>query len=450
MQLHTGPQVNGPRQGNVPSTEPSQQGGPRIEVLEDVSVECAKFERSLADMTSRLSNAPDSQFDEILTGCLRTLVETLGFDRGTLMAFSEHGRRFQATHSWAVEGVPLSPTDALIDAELPWYAHQIRSGYIVSISSSMDLPAAAARERAFLLKSGLKSNLSIPLLMEGTIVGAVAFGSFKRERRWPPELISRLRLAGEILALGMRRHQYAQALTALAQTVEQVSVGPAGGSQKRTEQLRQRSIRLLQAEHQERRRMGQVLHEDIMQTLSAAGMFMQSGEGADEDQRLAANSRAMSLLKESLQKLRQLAVELRPEAVWEMGAEEGFRWLANQMRRRYDLDVELHIDKAVESISKDMRPFLYDSARKLLDNVAVHSGCKRARLDVQPVDPNCIRLTVSDEGVGFNPASSQDLSNGLFGLFSIREQVDLLDGTLEVRSAPGQGTRAAITVPLGR
>jgi signal transduction histidine kinase len=417
-------------------------------VAEDVAAECAKFERVLSDIASRLSNAGDGQFDDVVTGCLRTLVESLGFDRSTLMAFSEHGHRFQVTHSWGVEGVPPVPIGTTVDAEGPWYTHQIRSGHVVSVSSSIDLPAAAAKERAYLLSSGLKSSLTIPLLMEGTIVGALGFGSFRSERRWPLGLVSRLRLAGEVLALGMRRHQYAKALTTLSQTVEEVSLDHAGPNVARADQFRRRAMHLMQAEHQERRRMGQVLHEDVMQILTAVGMFMQSADAADADRRPAEAAQAMSLLREALAKLRQLTVELRPGAVCEMGVSDGFRWLANQMRRRYELDVDLQIDEAVEPVSQSLRPFLYDSARKLLDNVAVHSGCKCARLELRRVDSKDIRLTVRDEGVGFNPSAAGELGNGSFGLFSIREQAELLGGTLEVQSAPGQGTRAIVTVPL--
>lgn len=448
MQPDTGASAGSipPANGSAPVPGPSGQPPRRIEVNEEDAEERTKFERVLADIASRLSNATDGQFDEVVTGCLRTLVEFLGFDCSTLMAFSEHGSRFQVTHSWAVEGVPVAPSDVLLNAKIPWFTHQIRSGYIVSVSSSIDLPAAAAKERVYLLQSGLKSILAIPLLMEGTIVGAMSFASCRTQRRWSLGLVSRLRLASEILALGIRRDQYAQGLRVIAQTMAQVSPDHAAPGKKAGEHFRDRAMRLMQAEHQERRRMGQVLHEDVMQILSAVGMFVQSGKNGMPES--PASAKALALLKDAMQKLRQLTLELRPEAVFQMTLADGIRWLADQVRRRYDLDVDIRVADTVEPVSDDVRSFLYDSARKLLENVAVHASCNRASLEIRRSDPNYIQLTVSDEGVGFNPASLQDLPSAAFGLFSIREQSELLGGMLEVNSSPGQGTRAVVTIPL--
>ncbi|MCY2928861.1 MAG: ATP-binding protein [Planctomycetota bacterium] len=206
-------------------------------------------------------------------------------------------------------------------------------------------------------------------------------------------------------------------------------------------------MRLMQAEHQERRRMGQVLHEDVMQILSAVGMFVQSGK--NDKANSTASNRALALLKDALEKLRRLTLELRPEAVFEMTLADGMRWLADQVRRRYDLNVDIRLAKALDPVDDDLRCFLYDSARKLLENVAHHASCPRATLEIRRGDPDVIQLIVRDEGVGFNPDSLQDFPGAAFGLFSIREQLDLFGGTLEVNSSPGRGTAVAITVPTG-
>jgi signal transduction histidine kinase len=435
-----------PARGMPLAPEPSGQPPRSIGSNDEGSAKCAEFERVLAGIASRLSNVADGQFDEVVTGCLQNLVEFLGFDRSTLMAFSEQGSRFQVTHTWAVEGVSVVPSDVLLNAKIPWFTHQIRSGHIVSASSAIDLPAVAAQERAYLLQSGLKSILAIPLLMEGTIVGALSFASVHSPRRWPLGLVARLRLAGEIMALGIRRHQYAQGLSAIAQTMDQVSLDHNAPAKKAARYFRDRAMRLMQAEHQERRRMGQVLHEDVMQILSAVGMFVQSGQNGTPQS--PATSKAIAMLQDAMRKLRQLTLELRPETVFEMTLADGVHWLAGQVRRRYDLDVDIHIADTVGPVSDDIRSFLYDSARKLLENVAVHASCKRATLEIRSSDPNYLQLVVTDEGTGFNPGSLQDLPSTGFGLFSIHEQSELLGGMLEVNSAPGRGTRVVVTVPL--
>jgi signal transduction histidine kinase len=334
----------------------------------------------------------------------------------------------------------------MLNAKIPWFTHQIRSGHIVSVSSSLDLPAVAAEERAYLLRSGLVSILATPLLMEGTIVGALSFSSFRSRWRWSPGLVSRLRLAAEILALGIRRRQYARGLGDIARTMDQVSLGHAGPEIVPAKSFRQRAVRLMQAEHQERRRMGQVLHEDVMQILAAVGMYVQpSANGTPQSPE---STKAMALLKDAMQKLRELTLELRPEAVDEMTLVAGIRWLVGQMGHRYDMDVDIRIADTVGPVNDDVRSFLYDSTRKLLENVAVHASCNRATLEIRRSDPNHIQLVVSDEGVGFDLACLPDLPGAGFGLFSIREQSELLGGMLEVNTSPGQGTRVVVTIPL--
>ncbi len=428
------------------SSKPPGQPVRRIEVKQE---EPAGFERILADVAGRLSNVAEGKFDEVVTGCLRTLVEHLGFDRSSLMAFSDQGNRFTVTHSWAIDGVPAATPDLLLNSKMPWVTHQIRCGHIVSVSSSVDLPSSAVQERAYLLQSGLKSTLAVPLLMEGTIIGAMGFGSFRVQKHFTPVLVTRLRLAGEVMAMGMRRHQYAQGLQDIAQAMAKVSdAGGGPGARlngKPCGAFRERALRLMQAEHQERRRMGQVLHEDVMQVLSAVTMLVQSGES--DALKSPGAVKAVSMLREALGKMRQLTLELRPDAVFQMTLADGIRWMAGQMRRRYDLDVELRIDDSVSRVDGDTRGFLYDSAFKLLENVAVHSSSKRAVVEVHRVGPETVQLAVSDEGVGFNPPVEGEFSAAGYGLASIREQAELLGGSLDVTSTLGRGTKAVVTVP---
>jgi two-component system NarL family sensor kinase len=449
---------NGSLPGNVPPRENSGSAQPKhippaesvqrpISGSETVRAECAEFERILAGVANQLSNAAEGQFDEVVTACLRQLTEFLAFDRGTILAFSEQFTPFRVTHSWEAEGVPCPARDTVVDAKLPWYTHQIRSGYIVRISSRIDLPSTATQERTYLLESGLKSNISIPLVIEQTVIGAVAFGAFHAERRLPRSMVSRLRLVGEVLALALRRNQYAEGLKALAHSVDQMSLGPARQDRWQDEHMRRLAVHLMQTEHQERRRMGDVVHEDVMQLLASIGMFLETAREGDAEACSSAISKTQGLLRQAVAKLRHLAVELRPAALSATGLVEGIRWLADEMRRTHDLHVDVEADDLIEPVNEDVRPFLYDAALKLLENVATHSQCKRARVEIRRVDPGHIQLTVTDKGVGFTPAAEDDVPSGSFGLFSVREQAELLEGRLDVHSAPGEGTRASVTRP---
>lgn len=402
------------------------------------------FEQVLASVANRLSNAPKGQFDSTMTACLQQLAQYLDFDRSTVMLFRDGGSRLAVTHCWATEGAPYPPPEAPVESLLPWYTQQIRSGHVVQMTPTADLPAAAAQERACLLDSGLKCAISIPLITESTVIGAVSFGRFLEKPPWPQATVTRLRLVGEVLGLGIRHHQYGEAM----QThMDQVSLGKDKSlERKRTDQLQRLAVRLIQTEQQERRRIGDVLHEDVMQILAGISMFMGSVDKL-AIQQSPAISQATQLLQEAFGKLRRLAMELRPEGLSGMGILEGIRWLAEQMRLVQGLDVEIHADGQIEPVRESARFLLYDAARKLLDNVAGHAGCTKARLQISRISTTCVQLVVSDEGDGFDPARLQDIPSNSFGLFSIREQAELMGGQLEVHSQPGHGTQVTLSVP---
>jgi signal transduction histidine kinase len=404
------------------------------------------FEKVLAGVADELSNAGEEQFDDALTESLRKLVECLEFDRSTVMMFSEHGRHLTVTHCWAREGIvrllPKTPTNAV-----SWYTHQIRLGHIIRMSNIADLPADATEDRSYVLESGVKSTISIPLTVQETVVGAVGFATFREERRWPAEMVWRLRLVGEILALAILRHKNAVGLKTLSQTVDQMSPARMGVELEPKESRRRLAVDLIQMEHQERLRISDVLHEDVMQMLIGIRMFMERLEEADGYERADLIVRTKKLIHDAVEKLRKVATDLRPETLSKRGLVEGLRTVVEQMRQTTGLSVDFRAGKGIEPVQEEAATFLYSAACKLLDNIAAHSRSSLARVDIERIDAEHVRLAVSDEGAGFDLSGLDVIPSESFGLFSIREEAELLGGCLEVTSSPGIGTRAIVTVP---
>jgi DNA-binding NarL/FixJ family response regulator/anti-sigma regulatory factor (Ser/Thr protein kinase) len=100
-------------------------------------------------------------------------------------------------------------------------------------------------------------------------------------------------------------------------------------------------------------------------------------------------------------------------------------------------------------LAEDMNVLLFESIREILFNVVKHAAVDEAHVDVRYAD-NRLRITVLDQGLGFDPDSvrSSGTSSRGFGLFSIRERLDLLGGELEIDSAPGKGTRVMLNAPV--
>jgi C4-dicarboxylate-specific signal transduction histidine kinase len=126
----------------------------------------------------------------------------LGVDRGSLDVYagSEPGIRI----SWALPGLEEPPQ--VMDADqFPWAATRLRRGDIVRFSRIDRLPKAAALDRANYKRVGTRSKVSIPLSAGGPMLGVLSFGSVRRERAWPAELVERLRLLSEAFASTLER-----------------------------------------------------------------------------------------------------------------------------------------------------------------------------------------------------------------------------------------------------
>lgn len=222
---------------------------------------------------------------------------------------------------------------------------------------------------------------------------------------------------------------------------------------QRTEQLRSLASQLTLAEQGERRRISQILHDDLQQLLFGLQVRVQMLEidlkrnvipaPPDSAEPLSA------LIDRAIRTTRSLSVDLSPPVLEGEGLNQSFEWLKFQMEDVHGLDLELTIaDGCCRVPGKDMRVLIFQLVRELLFNVVKHSGVKKARLDAFEKE-GFLTLCVSDEGRGFDVESlaARQSRTGL-GLFSVRERLALFGGRLHVDSHPGKGTTATITIPL--
>jgi signal transduction histidine kinase len=141
-------------------------------------------------------------------------------------------------------------------------------------------------------------------------------------------------------------------------------------------------------------------------------------------------------------------VELYPPVLYDDHLAQVLEWLAACMKRHHRLEVNVKADPDPFPMAEESRVILFHAVRELLFNVGKHAGTNRANLRMSRLDGDRVRVVVSDEGVGFapiRPASAAATSG--FGLFSIRERLEPLGGSLTVESQPGRGTRVTLIVP---
>ncbi len=226
----------------------------------------------------------------------------------------------------------------------------------------------------------------------------------------------------------------------------------AADLEEKNQQVRELASALTLAEQRERRRISQILHDNVQQMLY--GIQMRAHLiGLDSDP--SAESEVQGhieeidfLVKAAIQATRTLTVELSPPILKDEGLSDVFRWLASQMYETHALWVELDCDDSCQAPNEDLRVLLFQLVRELLFNIVKHAGILQARIKLFRYNDKVI-IEVTDKGKGFDAETVARMSRASgFGLYSVRERLALFDGRLEIRSNPGNGTTVRITTPL--
>ncbi len=245
-----------------------------------------------------------------------------------------------------------------------------------------------------------------------------------------------------------KRKQAEEALRQANQSLEQRVQERTAELKERAEQLGILSSQLTMTEQRERKRLAQILHDGLQQYLVAAklqvGGFI---EQAPDPTLKQAAAQVEDLLNESIKVSRSLAAELSPPSLHETGLLGGLEWLSRWMSEKHGLKVDLVIQMDAPVLTEDVKVLLFESVRELLLNVVKHAGTLSAKVGLSQGDERSLQITVSDNGVGFDPARA-GANDGNFGLRSIRERVCHLKGRFEVDSSPGKGARFTLAVPL--
>jgi CheY-like chemotaxis protein len=155
-------------------------------------------------------------------------------------------------------------------------------------------------------------------------------------------------------------------------------------------------------------------------------------------------SEAQNNINHAIAASRSLSVELFPPALHLSGLPAAVAWLAESVHEKYGMIVETSIDPLANADRKEVRALVFESLRELLFNAVKHARVNKVAVDLALGPDENLCVTVTDQGVGFEPAKIFDpviSQKGGLGLFSIRERLTLLGGRLEVESTPGQGTR---------
>ena len=207
-----------------------------------------------------------------------------------------------------------------------------------------------------------------------------------------------------------------------------------------------------QAIDEERRRIAQEIHDGVVQDMAALRLRTSVWHDLVETsptQMHAELDELQTILDRGIMDLRRAIFALRPVALDEVGLFAALRQLAADLENQYHLYVDLRISGPEERLRLKLELPVFRVVQEALHNVGQHAQASLVWIAVDLTREEKIRLTIRDNGLGFDPASLEELvRGGHLGLKQMRERVEGAGGTLEIDSQPGQGTELRIALPL--
>ena len=210
--------------------------------------------------------------------------------------------------------------------------------------------------------------------------------------------------------------------------------------------------RVIEAQEAERARVARDLHDQIGQGLTSVLLGLRLVDGAlavdppDLGEVRARSEEVRDLVVDAMDQLRQLAFELRPTVLDDIGLVTALQRLVQDTSARSGLPVALALDAIDDEtrLPPDVETVVYRVVQEALTNVCRHARASRATVEVAG-GPDGVRTTVVDDGAGFDPDA---VPAGSLGLTGMRERASLVGGTLQITSAPGAGTGVTLDVPV--
>jgi signal transduction histidine kinase len=223
--------------------------------------------------------------------------------------------------------------------------------------------------------------------------------------------------------------------------------------QRRDEMRRELLREVLAMQEEDRRRIARELHDETSQVIASLTANLEAivgvlPEGSDRAAKLVRKTQALSVT--ILDEIQRLIYELRPSLLDDMGLVSAARWLAENNLEAGGVVVEFKTVGKARRLPSEIEVTLFRVIQEAMNNIIRHAGAKKARVGLY-FRKMSIVVQVGDDGRGFDveeAINTKDRPRGL-GLLGMRERVELVNGTVNIKSAPGGvGTVVEVKIPI--
>ncbi len=324
----------------------------------------------------------------------------------------------------------------------PKYAAKIESvsraqfeEFVRTMGPILVVPDVQARPNVpsaeFTLELNVRTVVSADMRRDQELIGVLVLGVNDRVREFDPDELSLLKAISDQAAIAV-----ANALL-LKEANQQ------------REQLRALSTRLVQVQESERRALTTELHDRVGQNLTGLSILLQnikvllSGETAKI---LAAEfDEAQTLVQDTTRHIRDIMAELYLPELEDHGLAAALETYAERASSRGNLDLIVDLPKTSLSLSSDVRVALFRAAQEAISNVLKHADATQLEISLERENGK-VRLSVEDNGQGFEPSAASQKEMPSWGLKIMRERIESIGGTVEIESKPGKGTRVTFEI----
>lgn len=207
--------------------------------------------------------------------------------------------------------------------------------------------------------------------------------------------------------------------------------------------------KIIVSQEEERKRIARELHDETGQSLTSLMLgfkLIKQAESLDKAQELAKNLREITY--KTIEEIQWLSYELRPSALDDLGLDVALKRYISELSQHADIEIEFELDsyKGVR-LSTVVETTIYRVVQEALTNVIRHSGADQVKVLLQ-CDFQQMNVIIEDNGVGFDLEQAEKDQQKNLGLFGMKERAVLVGGELFIHTAPGEGTRIMLSIPL--
>lgn len=406
---------------------------------EEIVKKHVEMEKTLTEISSTVVKA--KQMGIAVKKALVHLGTVFDVDQVHLFQIREKEKIWDYSYGWTRKGLKVkkrSRRGVSFDDFSQWIK-QLKHHQVIAIPDVKKLSSRLQKNIKKISEQDIKSFLIIPLHFEENFFGALGLFNNSETRTWRQDDVGILQAAGEIITSGLVKDRFQKKLTQVLEELE-------------TDRMKMVELakRIIDAQEKERLYLASEIHDDMLQGLVAILYFLQMIDISTLDKKMQERKeKLIELIKASIDRGRRLISEIEPIREPEIG-------LIRAVKKSIDLrfagpgtKVEFNYPGKFPKITFAAKVNILRIIQEALMNVRKHAQATRVSIKIS-VFKNKLKMEIKDDGVGFNLKLFLKKNTRHYGILTMQERAQLIDGTLIVMSKPGKGTIVKGFFPFGR